>query len=58
MRTLHVGLRVADLEPSLGFYEKLGYDVVGRVPDTWLHMACAWNGLHRPTALQTSGRLG
>jgi lactoylglutathione lyase len=36
MRTLHVGLRVEDLQRSLEFYEKLGYDVVGTVPDTQL----------------------
>lgn len=34
MRTLHVGLRVADLEVSLAFYTALGYDVVGSVPET------------------------
>jgi len=34
MRTLHVGLRVADLHRSLDFYEKVGYDVVGNVPAT------------------------
>jgi lactoylglutathione lyase len=34
MRTLHVGLRVADLERSLGFYTLLGYEVVGTVPET------------------------
>ena len=34
MRTLHVGLRVGDLDRSLGFYKKLGYDVVGTVPET------------------------
>lgn len=34
MRTLHVGLRVEDLERSLAFYTTLGYDVVGTVPDT------------------------
>lgn len=34
MRTLHVGLRVEDLGRSLEFYEALGYDVVGTVPDT------------------------
>jgi lactoylglutathione lyase len=32
MRTLHVGLRVEDLERSLAFYTRLGYDVVGAVP--------------------------
>jgi lactoylglutathione lyase len=34
MRTLHFGLRVADLDRSLAFYTSLGYEVVGRVPDT------------------------
>jgi lactoylglutathione lyase len=34
MRTLHFGLRVADLERSLAFYAALGYEVVGSVPDT------------------------
>jgi catechol 2,3-dioxygenase-like lactoylglutathione lyase family enzyme len=34
MRTLHVGLRVADLDRSLTFYANLGYDVVGTVPET------------------------
>ncbi len=34
MRTLHVGLRVEDLDRSLEFYENLGYDVVGTVPET------------------------
>jgi lactoylglutathione lyase len=34
MRTLHVGLRVEDLERSLGFYTSLGYEVVGTVPET------------------------
>ncbi len=34
MRTLHVGLRVTDLERSLFFYEALGYEVVGTVPET------------------------
>ena len=34
MRTLHVGLRVTDLERSLAFYTALGYEVVGSVPDT------------------------
>jgi catechol 2,3-dioxygenase-like lactoylglutathione lyase family enzyme len=29
MRTLHLGLRVADLERSLAFYATLGYEVVG-----------------------------
>jgi lactoylglutathione lyase len=36
MRTLHVGLRVEDLERSLGFYTALGYEVVGTVPETEL----------------------
>jgi lactoylglutathione lyase len=34
MRTLHVGLRVGDLERSLAFYRGLGYEVVGEVPET------------------------
>ena len=34
MRTLHVGLRVADLERSLAFYAGLGYEVLGNVPET------------------------
>jgi lactoylglutathione lyase len=29
MRTLHIGLRVADLERSLAFYTTVGYEVVG-----------------------------
>jgi lactoylglutathione lyase len=36
MRTLHLGLRVADLERSLGFYGALGYEIVGRVEGTSL----------------------
>ncbi len=34
MRTLHVGLRVTDLERSLAFYTAVGYEVVGSVPET------------------------
>lgn len=34
MRTLHLGLRVADLDRSLAFYTAVGYEIVGRVPDT------------------------
>jgi lactoylglutathione lyase len=34
MRTLHVGLRVVDLDRSLAFYTAVGYEVVGDVPDT------------------------
>ena len=34
MRTLHVGLRVADLERSLAFYTNLGSEVLGEVPET------------------------
>ena len=34
MRTLHVGLRVTDLERSLAFYAAIGYEVVGVVPET------------------------
>jgi lactoylglutathione lyase len=36
MRTLHFGLRVADLERSLAFYTGVGYEVVGSVPETGL----------------------
>ena len=36
MRTLHVGLRVADLARSLVFYRILGYEVLGEVPETEL----------------------
>jgi lactoylglutathione lyase len=36
MRTLHFGLRVADLERSLAFYTAVGYEVVGSVPETGL----------------------
>jgi lactoylglutathione lyase len=34
MRTLHVGLRVADRERSVAFYTAVGYEVVGSVPET------------------------
>jgi lactoylglutathione lyase len=34
MRTLHFGLRVADLERSLAFYTAVGYEVAGSVPET------------------------
>jgi lactoylglutathione lyase len=34
MKTLHVGLRVADLQRSLAFYTGLGYEVLGQVPET------------------------
>ena len=36
MRTLHFGLRVADLERSLAFYTAVGYEIVGNVPETGL----------------------
>jgi lactoylglutathione lyase len=36
MRTLHLGLRVADVERSLAFYATLGYEVVGSVAATSL----------------------
>ena len=36
MRTLHLGLRVADLDRSLAFYTAVGYEVVGEVPETGL----------------------
>lgn len=34
MRTLHFGLRVADLDRSLAFYTALGYQAIGEVPET------------------------
>ncbi len=34
MRTLHIGLRVADLDRSLAFYTAIGYQIVGTVPET------------------------
>ena len=34
MRTLHVGLRVADLDRSLAFYRAIGYERIGEVPET------------------------
>lgn len=34
MRTLHVGLRVRDLERSLAFYTAVGYTVIGTVERT------------------------
>ena len=34
MRTLHLGLRVSDLERSLDFYTRVGYTVVGTVEGT------------------------
>src|SRR5580700_11740691 len=34
MRTLHLGVRVTDLNRSLAFYTAVGYEVVGSVPDT------------------------
>ncbi len=36
MRTLHIGLRVSDLERSLAFYVGLGYEVLGEVLATEL----------------------
>lgn len=36
MRTLSPALRVGDLDASLGFYEALGFEVVGTVPETEL----------------------
>jgi lactoylglutathione lyase len=36
MRTLHFGLRVADLDRSLAFYTAVGYEVIGEVPGTGL----------------------
>lgn len=34
MRTLHVGIRIMELDRSLAFYTALGYEVVGTVPET------------------------
>jgi lactoylglutathione lyase len=34
MRTLHFGLRVADLERAVAFYTAVGYEVIGSVPET------------------------
>ena len=34
MRTLHVGLRVSELERSLAFYSAVGYTIVGTVEGT------------------------
>ena len=34
MRTLHVGLRVADPDRAVAFYTAVGYEVVGRVPES------------------------
>jgi lactoylglutathione lyase len=34
MRTLHFGLRIADLNRSLAFYTAVGYEIVGDVPET------------------------
>jgi|SRR5215469_863822 len=34
MRTLHVGLRVSNLEHSLAFYRAIGYAVIGTVEGT------------------------
>lgn len=36
MRTLHLGLRVADRERSVAFYTALGYETLGNVPATEL----------------------
>ena len=32
VRTLHFGLRVADLDRALAFYSAIGYEVVGKFP--------------------------
>jgi len=34
MSTLHVGLRVADPDRAVAFYTAVGYEVVGRVPES------------------------
>jgi lactoylglutathione lyase len=45
MRTLHVGLRVSDLDRSVAFYTCVGYEVLGQVPATELGM---WTMLKLP----------
>jgi lactoylglutathione lyase len=40
MRTLHFGVRVADLRRSLAFYTAIGYEVVGEVPEAPLGHLC------------------
>ncbi len=40
MRTLHVGLRVSDLQRSLVFYQAVGYRVLGTVEGTALGTLC------------------
>ncbi|MBA3741584.1 VOC family protein [Sporichthya sp.] len=34
MRTLHIGLRVTDLERAIGFYTAVGYGIIGSVPES------------------------
>jgi lactoylglutathione lyase len=34
VRTLHLGLRVADADLALAFYTAVGFEVVGRVPES------------------------
>src|SRR5919112_5834778 len=36
MRTLHLGLRVAEMGRSIAFYTAIGYEVLGEVPVTEL----------------------
>ena len=36
MRTLHLGIRVADIQRSIAFYSALGYEVLGELPATEL----------------------
>jgi lactoylglutathione lyase len=36
VRTLHVGLRVADRDRSVAFYTSVGYEIVGEAPETEL----------------------
>lgn len=47
MRTLHLGLRVTDLDRSLAFYAALGYKIVGEVPEA---------GLGAPAVAHETGR--
>ena len=68
MRTLHFGLRVADRCRALAFYEALGYQIVGEVPDTGMgHLTMirlpeddfvTIELVHDPSVLPTEGASG
>ena len=64
-RTLHFGLRVTDADRSLAFYRKLGYEVVGTVPNTPMGPLTMlklprddWVTLELVSASGSSGRAG